>query len=287
MTEKSITGSWRTNKMKKPLKVLSLILLVIVVLVVIAVVLVNLFADRAVKIGIETAGTKALNVGVSVDDVDLSILGGKLALQNLLIKNPPGYQHDKLLQLKNASVAVDVRSLMSDIVNVREIKLNGVDVTLEQRGISGNNLQDIIKGMPAQPKTEGKTEKPGKKLHVDTLEISDITVNVKLLPIPGKADTLTLKLAPIKMTDLGGDNKLDTAALSGKILVAIAEGVAQQGAGILPDEMVNTLKSTLAKTAELGKEVLKTGENLGKEVLKTTEDLTKGLKDLFKPKKQE
>jgi hypothetical protein len=176
---------------------------------------------------------------------------------------------------------------MSDIVNVREIKLNGVDVTLEQRGISGNNLQDIIKGMPAQPKTEGEPEKPGKKLHVDTLEISDITVNVKLLPIPGKADTVTLKLAPIKMTDLGGDNKLDTAALSGKILVAIAEGVAQQGAGILPDEMLNSLKSTLAKTAELGKEVLKTGENLGKEVLKTTEDLTKGLKDLLKPKKQE
>jgi hypothetical protein len=224
--------------MKKLRKMLTIILVVIVALAIVAVVFVNLFADRAVKIGIETAGTKALNVGVSVDDVDLSILGGKLALQNLLIKNPPGYQHDKLLQLKNGSVAVDVRSLMSDIVNVREIKLNGVDVTLEQRGISGNNLQDIIKGMPAQPKTEGEPEKPGKKLHVDTLEISDITVNVKLLPVPGKADTVTLKLAPIKMTDLGGDNKLDTAALSGKILVAIAEGVAQQGAGILPDEML-------------------------------------------------
>jgi hypothetical protein len=277
--------------MKKPLKVLSIILLVIVVLVVIAVVAVGLFADKALKAGIETAATKALNVGVSVDGVDLSIMAGKLTLGNLVINNPPGYQHDKLLQLKNASIAVDVRSLLSDIVNIKEIKLDGAEVVMEQRGVSGNNLQDIMKSLPSAPKTEAGAQPSGKKLHIDSLELSNITVKAKLLPIPGKADTVTLKLSPIKMTNLGGDNKLDTAALLGKILVAIANGIAEQGAGILPDDMVGAMKSTLAKTAELGKEVLKTGENLGKDVLKNTEnlgkDLTEGLKGLLKPKKQE
>ncbi len=276
--------------MKKLRKVLIIILAVIVVLVVVVVVLVNLFADRAVKIGIESAATKALNVGVSVDDVKLSIMAGKLALGNLVINNPPGYQYDKLLQLQNAKIAVDIRSLLSDMVNIKEIKLDGAEVTLEQKGITGNNLQDIIKSLPSAPKTEAGAQPSGKKLHIDNLELSNVTVKAKLLPIPGKVDTVTLKLAPIKMTNLGGDNKLDTAALSSKILVAITQGIAEQGAGVLPDDMLGSLKSTLAKTAELGKEVLKTGENLGKDVLKTTEDLGKGVsegfKGLLKPKKE-
>jgi hypothetical protein len=277
--------------MKKLRKVLLGIVIGIVTLVIAAVVLVNLFADRAVKIGIESAATKALNVGVTVDDAKLSIMAGKLTLGNLVINNPPGYQHPKLLELKQAQVEVDIRSLLSDTVKIKDIKLDGAQVVLEQRGVSGNNIQDIIKAMPSAPKTQEPTQQPsGKKLHIDNLELSNVTVKAKLLPIPGKVDTVTLKLAPIKMTNLGGDNKLDTAALSSKILVAITQGIAEQGAGVLPDDMLGSLKSTLAKTAELGKEVLKTGENLGKDVLKTTEDLGKGLsegfKGLLKPKKE-
>jgi len=264
--------------MKKLRKVLLGIVIGIAVLVVVVVVLVNLFANRAVKVGIEAAATKALNVGVAVDDVDLSIMAGKLTLGNLIINNPPGYQHDKLLQLKTGGVVVDVRSLLSDVVNIKEIKLTGAEVVLEQRGVSSNNIQDVIKSMPSSP--ESQTQPSGKKLHIDNLELSDITVKAKLLPIPGKVDTVTLKLAPIKMTNLGGDNKLDTAKLSGKILLAITQGIAEQGAGILPDDMLGSLKSTLAKTAELGKEVLKTTEDLGKGV-------TEGIKGLLKPKKEE
>jgi len=274
--------------MKKPLKVLSIVLLVIVVLIVIAVVAVGLFADKALKAGIETAATKALNVGVSVGGVDLSIMGGRLALQDLTVDNPPGYQHPRLLELKKAQVEVYIRSLLSDTVKIKDIKLDGAQVVLEQRGVSGNNIQDIMKAMPSTPKTQEPNQPPsGKKLQIDNLEITNTTVKVKLLPVPGKADTVTLQLAPIKMTNLGSDQKLDMAALSSKILAAIAQGIAEQGAGILPDDMVNTMKSTLAKTAELGKEAVKTGMDLGKGAIKTTEDLTKGLKGLLKPKEKQ
>ena len=40
-------------------------------------------------------------------------------------------------------------------------------------------------------------------------------LGVRLLPIPGKEDTLTIKLSPITMTNLGADDKLDIAMLSG------------------------------------------------------------------------
>ncbi len=274
--------------MNKTLKVLRVIVLAILILVVIAVVAVNLFVDRAVKVGIETAATKTLNVGVSVSDVDLSIMAGKLTLKNLLINNPPGYQHEKLLELKKGEIEVDVKSLLSDVVNIKEIKLDGVNVVLEQRGISGNNLQDVIAAIHSGSKDD---ETSGKKLHIDNLEISNVTVKVKMLPVPGKADTVTLKLSPIRMTNLGGDNKLDTATLSGKILLAIANGVAKQGVGILPKDIVDTITSTLGKTIDLSKGIIEGREGIGKEIIKSTEDIgkgiTEGLKGLLKPKKEE
>jgi len=274
----------KEETMKTPIKIVYGILFVIIVLVIVVVALVHLFGNQALKTGIETAATKTLNVAVSVGDVDLSIVGGRVGLQNLIINNPQGYQYDRLLELKAAKIEVDVWSLLSDTVKIKEIKLDGANVVLEQKGFS-NNIKDVIKSIPA--KKEQPAEPSGKKLHIDNLEITNITVNVKLLPVPGKADTLTLKLAPIKMTDLGGDNKLNTAALSSKILLAIASGIAEQGTGLLPKEMIGSLASELKRVGALtgtllgeSSEILETGKDAGKEIIE-------GVKGLLKPKKEE
>lgn len=275
--------------MKKSLKVLRIVLLAVVVLVVAGVVLVHLFADRALKIGIETAATKTLNVGVSVEDVDLSIMGGKVGLQNLLIDNPPGYQHKQLLELRDAQIQVEIRSLLSDVVNIKDIKLDGMTVVLEQRGISGNNLQDVIKSIPSKDKQEA--EPSGKKLHIDNLEVLDVTVKVKLLPVPvpvpGWVDTVTLKLEPIKMTNLGSGNKLDTAVLSSKILVAIAGSVAEQGASVLPKEVIGPLRGELKRLGELPEVFLKEGVKILKEGTGLGKEITEVLEGLVEPKKKE
>ncbi len=281
--------------MKTPLKIVYSILLIVVILIILVAALVHLFGNRALKAGIETAATKTLNVAVSVGDVDLSITGGKLGLQNLVIANPPDYQHEKMLELKDAKIEVDVWSLLSDTVKIKEIKLDGANVVLEQKGFS-NNIKDVIKSIPA--KQEQTSEPSGKKLHIDNLEITNTTVNVKLLPIPGKADTLTLKLAPIKMTNLGKDNKLDTAALADKVLLAIVSGIARQGADKLPKEMIGSLVSELKRLKSLtgtllegGGEILETGKDAGKGALEAGKDAgktaTDAVKGLFNPKDEE
>jgi hypothetical protein len=202
-------------------------------------------------------------------------MGGKLALQNLLINNPPGYQHDKLLELKNAEIEVEVKSLLSDVVNIKEIKLDGVNVVIEQRGISGNNLQDVITAI-----RNGSKEGEGKKLRVDNLEISNITVRMKLPSVPAQDDTITLELSTIRMTNLGYDNKLDMADLSGEIVLAIANRVVEQGVGVLPKDIITTLTPTLDKTIDLSTRIIESTEDIGK-------GITEGLKSLLKPKKEE
>ena len=261
--------------MNRTLKILRVIVMAILILVALIVAAVNLFADRAVRAGIESAATKALNVEVSVSDVGLSIMSGKIVLQNLLIGNPPAYQYDTLLVLKNAEIEVNVKSLLSDVVNIRNIRLDGVDVMIEQQGVSGNNLQDVLEAI------SDNTEKgDGKKLHIDNLEISDITVKVNMMPNSGQAEPVTLTLSPIRMSNLGADNKLDTAGLAGEIVLAIANALVEEGIGVLPTDIVGTMTSTLSETINLGTRIMEGKEDIGREI-------TDGLRNLLKPRQEE
>ncbi len=270
--------------MKGASKILFTILCVIVVLVVCVVVFIHLFGSSVLKTGIETAATKTLSVGVHIDDMGFSILGGKVSFQNLIIDNPPGYEHDKLLELGNASIAVSVGSLLKDTVSIKEIVLDDVNVVLEQRGVTSNNLQDIIKAIPKGDETKPKdeTKKASKKLHIDSLELTNITVKAKLLPVPGKVDTVTLKLNPIRMKNLGGDDKLDVAMLTGKILLSIATGITEQGVGILPDDLTNAMKTTLGETVKLGETMVEEGMKVLEESTDTGKEIIEGVKGLLK-----
>ena len=277
------------GKMKKLLNTIRIILIVVLLLVLAASILFDIFAEGLVKVGVETAATKQLNVKVTLADVDLSLMAGGIKLQDLVISNPPGYQHENLLQLKKAKVNVDIGSLLGDIVKIQQIKLDGIDLTIEQRGLSSNNLQDIIKSIPKKPKEKAPAEekpkaeeepKPSKKLQIEELEITNVKVNVKLLPIPGKTDTITMELAPIRMTNLGEDGKMDIAELSAKILLAITEGITEQGVGILPADILDTTKSALGDTLGLGKGATEESKKIIEEGKKVIE----GFKDLFEKK---
>lgn len=273
-------------KMKSPLKKIVYVILIIILIVP---VLVSIFGDRALKAGIETAASKTLKVDVTVEDVSLSILKGSVELENLIVPNLKGYENPNLLEAGKAKIDVGLKSLMSDTVEINDMIFNDITVVIEQKGFT-NNLKEILKSLPKadEEKTDDK-KKAEKNLLIKNLELNNITVKIKVLPIPGKADTIPLKLAPIKMTNLGTDNKMSVATLTAKILSAIAMGVAEQGVGIIPDEILGPIKGVLGTGSEV---ILKSGEEVLKgagEVLKGAgdagKDITEGIKDLFKKKK--
>jgi hypothetical protein len=258
-------------------KILKLVVLIVVTVLVAAVVVFHLYSGQIIKSSVKTAASNALKVGVDINSISLSIFQGTVAINGLIINNPPGYTYKNLLELSKANIAVNIRSLLKDTVHIKEIKLDGMDMVIEQKGFS-NNLQEVTKGLPSEKEQQGKPA-AGKKLVIDDLEITNVRVKVKLLPVPGKTDTVLLNLAPIKMTNLGGDNKLDMAKLSAKIMVAIAQGVVQQGAGVLPGDMLKTINSTIGKAGiEEGLKVIESGTEGSKGILK-------GATDLLKPKK--
>jgi hypothetical protein len=93
------------------------------------------------------------------------------------------------------------------------------------------------------------------------------------------------------MKDLGSDDKMSVATLTAKILGAIAMGVAEQGVGIIPDEITGPIKDVLGAGSEV---IIKGGKGVIKGaggVLKGAGDAGKGLLDgaagLFKKKKKD
>jgi hypothetical protein len=267
--------------MKTKKIVLNFIVLPLVILLVILVAAFFLVGTSLIKGGVEKAASSALGVPVTIKDIDLSILRGRVSIQGLVVKNPPGYANETLLELGEATVNLDIGSLMSDTVKIQLIKLDDAKLTMEQKGLS-NNLKEILDNLPkAEKKAEPKPGEEGKNLLINHLEITNTNVKVKLLPIPGKSDTVSLKLDPIIMDNLGTDKKLSIGILAAKVLKAIATGVAKQGAGVLPDDMVKGIGSSLDKATEMGKAAAEEG----KKALDSGKEAVEGLKGLLGGKK--
>jgi hypothetical protein len=263
--------------MKAKKIVLKFILLPIVILLVVLIAVFYLAGTGLIKSGVQKAAGSALGVPVSIKGINLSILQGHLGINGLVVKNPPDYANATLLELGKATVDLDIGSLMSDTVKIKLVKLDGTKLTIEQKGLS-NNLKEILDRLP---KAEPKPEEEGKNLHIDRLEITNTNVNVKLLPVPGKSDTISLKLDPIIMDNLGTDQKLSTGVLTAKILKAMATGIAKQGAGVLPDEMVKDIGSSLKQATEIGKSAAEEG----KKALESGKEAVEGIKGLLGEKK--
>jgi hypothetical protein len=267
---------------KKLIRAISFFLTTIIVLAVVGVVGAFLFANKAVKTAVETAGTRTLNVGVTVGKAKASVLSGVVDLRDITVANPPGYQGPALLKLQQVDLKADTGSLLSSEILIKDMKLDNMEVFVEQKGLQ-NNLYEVIKPLrePHRP--------TGKGLVIDNLEIENVTVHVNPLSIPGQPQSVDFKLASIRMTELGRDEKMDIAVLISKIVLAVAEGIAQQGGGILPKDTVGNLGSILDKALDIGKIIFGPGgktpdaqprDSLGKTV-------TDGLKDLFGGKKKQ
>lgn len=274
-------------------KILKWVLLALVIIVLVLIIAVMAVGDRVVKVAVETAATKTLNVGVTVDEVEISPFKGQVEMEELVVNNPPGYETDNLMQLGEIKVAANIKELMGDPIKVSEIKLERLQVTLEQKGMT-NNLNDLLNSIKKsqQQKPEQKEQKPSKDIQVGRLEINDISVRAKLLPIGGKENLATFKIDPIVIDDFGPNNKVDMARLTGIIMTAVVKGVIKQGAGELPQQMLSSLESGLGTATTIfkagssiileqgkdaGSKVLEGGKEAGEKVIEESKEVGEGI----------
>jgi hypothetical protein len=252
------------------------IILVLVALLIAVAIVLTLFLDQGIKRAVEVVGPRLTQVDVRVDDVDLSLISGRVQLKGLHVGNPEGFQSESAIELGSLLVATQPRSLLADKIVIRSLILDSPQITFEG-GLKENNLRKLLDNVNESMKdleSPDRDDKDGsdsatRKLQVDELTVADGKVHVWVNVLGNR--TTTIDLPEIRMTDLGkGPEGITTAELTDRLLRVILEKATVAAAGAVagsPAEAVDELK--------------RAGEEA---VDKALDEATRGVGDLLKRK---
>ncbi len=159
--------------------------------------------DGIVKSNIESTTSEMLDTSVDVNDVSLSILDGSGTIDGITIHNPEGFSDKPAVKLQQISMTIDLFSLLSDTVLVKEIRIQKPELYFEQRK-SGNNLNALNEKLSEQPSSETN-------MIIDYLLVAD--GRVTLTADIGEEKTVEGEFSKIEIEGIGrqGNNTMEQA----------------------------------------------------------------------------
>ena len=190
--------------MKKTLLRLGLLLLILIIVVITSL-------GHIVKKAIETAGPKIAGVPITVDTILIRPLSGIVHIKGLFIGNPEGFQTSSAMELRAFKVKIDLKSIMSDPIIIKEILIDGAEITYE-KGLKSSNLSTLMDQLAAEEKEEEAEEeiaeeqgqKPSKKIIIEDFQFNKAKVHATFTAMGGKK--FSFPLPSIQMTDIGKDS---------------------------------------------------------------------------------
>jgi len=203
---------------------------VIVVIVLVALFYIYSSLGSLIKMAVEKYGSEITQANVQLKEAEVSVTSGQGSLRGLNIGNPKGFRSPTAFQLGELRLAVDVGTITSDPVVVKEIVISGPEVTYEL-GPEGSNIDALKRNVDAYAKAgrgEKKTgaaekETGGPKLVIQNLYIRNGKVNIGSTL---SDQTMSAALSDIHLTDIGKENKGATPGeVAEKIIDALAKNV--------------------------------------------------------------
>jgi hypothetical protein len=206
-----------------------------------------------IKTAVETLGPKITGTEVRLGSASVSPFSGSGSLKGLFIGNPKGFKSEGAFSMRKVAVGIDLKSLKGGPIVVREILVEGPEVTYEQT-MSGNNIMTLKRNVEsaAARLPQSSSKSPPRKIIIEDFTFRDGKVK---LAIAGQA--LTVPLPPIHLKDIGkkqGGVTPDQAA--GAMFSAVTSSVLQ-AAGGASKELVKAGEQQLKKGSQLLKGLLK------------------------------
>ena len=129
------------------------------------------------KTSIEHIGTAVLGTELTVEQVWVKPLRGRLSAKGIRIKNPEGFTAPDLLKIENASIRIQLRSLRTSTLIVRSITLEHPELTL-QRHQGTDNLRALLNRTNNTPKQEETPATRSKNIVIDELLIRETRLRI-------------------------------------------------------------------------------------------------------------
>lgn len=258
-------------------KVLTIGGALVVVLILAVVLYFSLFLNQTIKAGVETLGPKLTQTSISLAEVNISPFSGQGEIKGLVVGNPEGYKTESAIKLGLVRVEIDTGSLLSDRIIIKEVLIDGPEITYEM-SLKGSNIAKILANIQSVADSAGggksgasdsKDTGGGKKLQINDLRITNGKIKLSAKILQGKA--ITLPLPDIHLKDIGKEKEGSSV---GEVVEKVFAAVTK-----------STTKAVTGSGELLGKGVKAAGETLNKAGAGIKEGAAKifgGFKDAFK-----
>ncbi|MBN1419347.1 MAG: hypothetical protein JXP34_11250 [Planctomycetes bacterium] len=277
--------------MKKLFKIVA----VLFVIMAAALIVLYLSLGGIVRKAVEAAGTSALATPVRVAGTKIDLFGQKVEVKGLQVANPEEFEQPDALSLGRFEVAASIPSFLRDVIDVSEIQVEELHLTVEQKGLKTNVgvLLDNLEGEPAAeapPEKEAPPEPekkgPEKRFKIALMRIAGTKVTLGSSLLSGEAKEVAIPDIEIRDIGTGPDGPVPLS----KVLTTILRRILKEAIG---DKvaMPEAARKLLSGEAKLGDAIHGATESVEKAlgVDKAPEGAKKaveGIKNLFGGKKE-
>ncbi len=186
--------------------------------------------DSIVKAAIERVGSDVTQTEVTVDEVEISLTSGEGTIRGLVIGHPEGFD-ERVMRIGEARVVLDIGSLTSDTIVIKEISVTAPEVTVEVSGAGTNisRLQETLTqtGGGSGGSSSGGNPEDEKKLVINRVTLAEGRVGLKAA---GLDRGVGANLPTITLNDIGKDSGGAEPAEVAKVIVAAVSAAAGQAA---------------------------------------------------------
>ena len=184
-----------------------------------------------VKKGVESAGSKVLSAPVTLQKSDISIFSGSGSLAGLTIGNPSGFTTDYAFQLKEIQVSLDVKSVTTDTIHIKNILIDSPSIIFEGN-FGKSNLSQLMANAKAFSGGAKKTETTAqetqdgpqqKKMVIDHVKLTNGSISVSMSMLQDQK--LTVPLPAVELTGIGKNGETTAAEAMEQVLAAVTQAV--------------------------------------------------------------
>lgn len=234
---------------------------VVLVLLVVVVVVVVLNLGSIVKTVVEKVGSEATKAKVTLDRADVSVTSGKGSLRGLTVGNPAGFRTDSAMTFGEIGVDLDVSTVRSDVLVIREIVIGAPRITYEFAA-SGSNIETLRRNVQAYAGTEkAKPAAPrggtGPKLVIDNLYIRDGRINVSADFLKG--ETAGVALPTIHLKDIGKKDGRKMGASAAEVAERVITSIGTNATSAVGTLNISAIQDALREGAGGAEKALKEG----------------------------
>ena len=261
ISKEKVSGRPR-SKWKLPAIILGILVILLAGLVI--------FRDPLIRLSVCKGGTYLAGTPVELKEFSTS-LSGKVQLKGFSVKNPKGYTPSNALDFQEILVDIDLNSLFTDTIVIKQVKVVGLKVNFETRfnesniGAIQENLNRISNAetqeSPKGDSVENKKEEKSKKVLISLLDTEGTSV---VFTSSTLNQPFTLPLPPVHLTDVGGNSLSDTLNELTTHLLSSVSNAALNAGGALGEWAKGAGSALTQEAGKLGKDLQKSGSKLFK-----------------------